>query len=615
MDRRAFLKASAFLTASALAPGVRADEDEAALQRDARESRPGRFVFDCGVASGDPRAFSVVFWTRVAPAAGGDEPVRVWLEVALDPRFRRRIWRERLAAHPEWDYTVRHKLAGLAPNRRYWYRFRAGGDVSAVGRTRTAPLPWDRHATQVKFGFLSCQDWSANHWQTIEHLAAEDIDFVVHLGDYIYEDVGLPVGPVEPAHPPLLLPDGAPTPNSPTTRHAVTLADYRYLYNTYRSDPRLQKLHAMHPVIAIWDDHEFTNDAWQEHQTYSNANLAEPERRRNANQAWFEYMPADVPFDAADPAFDNIRIYRDFEFGPLVHLVMTDERLYRSDHVIPEPLAAQQAGADPVNGDSQIGSRYFVDQQVLAQLEGLSIAQGVTPSILGATQTDWWKGRMSASRAKWRVWGNEVSLLRMGLDLRRLASPPFDRKFLINADQWDGYNAARKDLMGHLRANGIGNVVAVTGDIHAFFTGAVLDDYDAPQPVPVATDIVGAGASSTPLFFAFKAAVDADPAFAGLRQLVYATLPDGTIVNTFDTTLRTFNPWIAHADTNAVGYAVVTVTADEVVADLKKFVQAQPGGIVPQPPLAQVTRVTVASGNPVPTVATVCAGAAACASA
>lgn len=612
MDRRKFLKASAFLTASTLAPGVRAGDDDDEIEREARGRPAGRHVFDCGVASGDPRAFSVVFWTRVAPAGGGDEPVRVWLEIALDAQFRRRVWRQRLVAHPEWDYTVRHKLFGLAPNRHYWYRFRAGGDVSPIGRTKTAPLPWDHRADEVKFGFLSCQDWSANHWQTIERLADEDIDFVVHLGDYIYEDVGLPGVPVEPAHPPLMLPDGEPTPNSPATRHAVTLADYRYLYNTYRSDPRLQKLHAMHPVIAIWDDHEFTNDAWQEHQTYSNANLAQADRRRNANQAWFEYMPADVPFDAGDPGFQNIRIYRDFHFGPLVHLVMTDERLYRSDHVIPEPLAAQQTGADPVNGDSQIGSRYFVDQETLAQLEGLSIAQGVLPSILGETQTDWWKHRMSASRAQWRIWGNEVSLLRMGLDLRQLAPAPFNRKFLINADQWDGYNAARRDLMGHLRANGIGNVVAVTGDIHAFFTGTVFDDYDAPQPVPVATDIVGAGASSTPLFFAFKAAVDGDPNFAGLRQLVYVTLPDGTIVNTFDTTLKTFNPWIAHADTNAVGYAVVTVTADRVVADLKKFAQAQPGGSVPQPPLVSVTRVTVASGNPVPAVTVPCASPAAC---
>jgi alkaline phosphatase D len=103
---------------------------------------------------------------------------------------------------------------------------------------------------------------------------------------------------------------------------------------------------------------------------------------------------------------------------------------------------------------------------------------------------------MPASRATWRVWGNEVSVLRMGLDLRQLAPPPFNRKFLINAYQWDGYNAARRDLMGHLRANGIGNVEAVTGDIHAFFAGAALDVYDAPQPVPVATDIVGAGAAA-----------------------------------------------------------------------------------------------------------------------
>ncbi len=175
---------------------------------------------------------------------------------------------------------------------------------------------------------------------------------------------------------------------------------------------------------------------------------------------------------------------------------------------------------------------------------------------------------------------------------------------MINADQWDGYNAARKDLMSFLRAKQIGNVVAVTGDIHAFFAGTVYEDHDVPQAqlVPAAVDLVTAGASSTPLFYAFQAAVDSSPTFAQLRDLVYR-IEGGKLINTFDGTLQFFNPAsLRHVDTNAIGYAVVRVTAEKLVAEFKKFRQTLPGGVVPEPVLESVTRVTVASGSAVPQV-------------
>lgn len=593
MDRRAFLKSGIFLTMSAAAaPGVlRANDDD---DDDERRSPRGRHRFGAGVMSGDPRATSVVLWTRCEPIATV-RPVRLRLEVALDPGFRAVVAREVLWALPRWDYTVRHKLTGLRPYTTYWYRFRAGADESITGRTRTAPRAGRGEPGEVRFAYLSCQDWDANHWATIEALAEEDVDFVVHLGDYIYESIG-PRGAADPAHPPIVLPNGTARGNQ---RYATTLADYRHLYRTYRSDPRMQKLHARHPLIAIWDDHEFSNDAWQDHETYSNANVAQRSRRRAASQAWFENMPADVPFDADDPSFTNIRIWRDFEFGSLVHLVMTDERLYRSDHAVPEALVATQTGADPVDGDSQIGSRYIVDKAVFDQLDAASAAQGVNRSMLGSAQAEWWRTTMRRSRAAWRVWGNEVSLLRMQLDLRAVAPPGsgFDKLFLLNCDQWDGYPRERRALLGFLRDAGIRDVVAITGDIHAFFAGTVLDDFDAPQPAPVMVDLVTTGASSTTFFDAFRTGVDAiAPALAGL---VYRPNPaGGEVINVFDQTLRTFNPWLRHVETRAIGYTVVSVRPDALVARMKRFKPLESDGSVPTQPLASVTEATVTSGLP-----------------
>lgn len=592
MDRRHFLKAAGFLTVSSVTRDAWSNDTQTWFPPD----RDGRYEFLAGVASADPKPFSVILWTRCSPVAIDDRPVRLTLEIALDASFRRLLFRQRLLARPEYDYTVRHKILALFPYTTYYYRFIAGRDVSPVGRTKTAPLRGFREPAAVKFAYLSCQDWSANHWQTIEALADEDLDFVVHLGDYIYESIGPRTTPVDPAHPPLVLPVGTRLGND---LYASDIDDYRYLYRTYRSDPRMQRLHARHPMVAIWDDHEFSDDSWQEHETYTNANRAQVERRRAANQAWFEYMPADVAFAPDNPSFQNIRIYRDLHYGSLVHLIMTDERLYRSDHVVPEPLVAQQTGADPVNGNSSIGSRYVVDEAVFNALEAQQIAAGQTPTMLGDRQTEWWKYQMKHSRAIWKIWGNEVSLLRMQLDLRTLAPAPFNRLFLLNCDQWDGYNAQRKSLMSFLKEHEIRNVVGITGDIHAFFAGQVFDDYTGASPTPVMVDVTTAGASSTPFFQFIKQGVDANPAFAPLTPLVYVTdSATGGVINRFDTTLRRFNPWLAHVETNTIGYALVTATSEQLNIKLKKFALISPQGIVPEPVPISVTEVWIPSGSP-----------------
>lgn len=587
MDRRSFLRSSAYFTVAG-AGGLLAacgGSDDKAPQ--------GSFTFPLGVASGDPKEGSIVFWTRCAPRTG-NAAVDLRLEVALDADFAQIAGIIDLRALPDHDHTVRAKLTGLAPATRYYYRFRVGADISPVGQARTAPAAGSTPA-QLRFAWMTCQDWSVNHWAAMGMLAAEELDFIVHLGDYVYETVGASFqsGRAEPGHGAIRLPDGVTMAGG--ARYANTLADYRTLYRTYRGDARLQALHAKCPMIVIWDDHEFSDDCWQDHQTYSNANTQETSRRRNATQAWAEYMPVDwgdVSFDLNRAGYENIRIYRDFRFGTLMHLVMTDQRLYRDDHVVSEAAYAQMLQGDPVGGENSIGSRYFVPQPLLAQFEtGAKAALGRNPGLLGTTQTQWWKDTMKASSATWKVWGNEVTLNRMWLDMRALAPAPYNNLYIVNADGWDGFPSYRAELLGHLRSNNVKNVVAITGDLHAFQAGVIYDNNDPVTGRAVAVDFVSAGISSSSFYQYLRAGAGSTP----LAPLV--ATPQG-----FDQVLRMNNPAFAYADHDAQGYAVATVTAASFSVMFNKVMPLDASGAAPAAPLAKRTRITVATGSNTPRV-------------
>lgn len=671
MDRRQFLKWGSFVTVTVATTGLAGcggDDNPTTTPATPPAADPGNtFTFQQGVASGDPKPDSVMLWTRVN-GSNGAKAVNVQLQVSAQPDFGTLIVNSTLSALPDFDYTLRNKVTGLAAGTTYYYRFIVGSQTSPVGRTKTAPAA-GTPLSQLKFAFITCQDWSVNHWAGMEELVNEDLDFVVHMGDYIYETVGaaFQTGKVESRHAKLTLPNGTATSDG---TYATTIDDYRYLYKSYRSDPRLQALHARFPVIGIWDDHEFSDDCWQDHQTYTATDDAQPRtaRRRAANQAWFEFMPADVSFDQADTSFHNIQIYRSFTFGDLATLVMTDERLYRANHVIPE----QAAG-------SEIGSRYFVPKSTLAGAEALKMsaaAGALTPvSILGDTQRGWWQQQMRNATTTWKLWGNEVSLLRMqidgavavgslmapivigalpGLTLNQntvigaiamdltiakgngtYAAPAFANlsavltgagavgpqisavisgltaalppqmlidQFVLNADQWDGYNAERKAMMAYLKSQSIANVVALTGDIHAFFAGPVMDDYDASTPVPVMVDLVTAGLSSNSFQSYFKSVVDSDPAFAAAKALVYTTDGSGAMVNTFNSTLTAFNPWLKYVNTDAQGYAVVTLTASKLSCSFHKLKPIANGVAPALPATASVQVVEVAAGVPAVTL-------------
>jgi len=566
MDRRNFLRAGALITASSALGGLAGcmgggDNGAAVMPLPptfpgtdtpipATPAASGAYKFPQSVASGDPKPDGALLWARVLPASADDIAVspaagnfQVKLRISSANQSALLGSNTALAGSMDaeadvpvyalYDHTLRHRISGLKPATVYYYQFSAGDARSKVGRFKTAPAN-DADIDSLKFAYMTCQDWSVNHWAGMSALAQENLDFIVHLGDYIYEAVGADYqqGGVEPAHGALILPQGTPLPSG--GRYATVIDDYRYLYKRYRSDARLQALHERFAFVAIWDDHEFSDDCWQDRETYDNGsysattggdNTAQPSRRRAASQAWFEYMPAEISF-TLDPGYGigNIRIYRDLKFGKLMHLVMTDQRLYRADHMIPE------AALNPLTGQplGQIGARYMVPETSLYGVEAQKIAAGAAlpdpyslVSVLGTAQRQWWMDTMKNSTATWKIWGNETSLLKMSVDGAKIPSAPavFKTRFIVNADQWDGFNAERKLLMNHLVANKVSNVVAVTGDIHAFFAGVVWDDYNAANPKPAMVDLVTAGISSNS-FFSYLRGAAATPAFAPVQPLV-----------------------------------------------------------------------------------------------
>lgn len=452
MKRREFIRLGGFLTVSVAAMGMTGcdivgdSSDTSASPLDTNSyptpSRPmpaaatgAAWSFPQSVASGDPKESSIILWTRLLDdAAPADPTVAMTVSAAITLTVSStdnsallgtntalsdsNVASVTVPAYADYDGTVRHKLTGLAPDTVYFYQFTAGTVRSKVGRFKTAPAA--ATTRDVKFAVLNCQDWSYNHWAVLDQMkdddttpAAPTLDFVVHLGDYIYETNNGGVAAEEALHAAgIALPVGTSF-SGGVDAYASDKSDYRYLYKLYRSDARLQAIHERYPFVCVWDDHEFSDDCWGDVETYDNDNQAQLSRRRNANQAWFEYMPADVTFQETNPSFQNIQLYRDLQFGTVMHLIMTDERLYKQDHLIPENTV--------LNGNElgRINSRYLAPEATLKYVE--TVKDAAMPnlgliSILGPTQRAWWKDKMLNSTATWKIWGNEVSLLRMSLN-------------------------------------------------------------------------------------------------------------------------------------------------------------------------------------------------------
>src|SRR6188768_398160 len=347
--RRRFLELTLVSAGTLLGPLACGSSDESVRSLDPAQ------VFPQSLASGDPRPTSVILWTRVVDREHTDSDLQLTLELALDATFTQRVSLDgaasrKLRALAAFDHCVKTQVVGLTPGREYFYRFSYERDgaraTTRIGRTKTAP---DEDAdVSVRFAVVSCQDYAGKYFHSYRMLATLDLDVIVHLGDYVYETTADPSFQVADAERQVSFgkPEEALSLGSGSGAYqaAQSLDNYRDLYRLYRSDPDLQAVHERFPMIAIQDDHEFSDDCHGAVSTYEDGRVDETntKRRLAADQAWFEFMPVDLSepptqdWNGAQPFPDQLRYYRSFVFGQHVEFVLTDLRRYRPDHLVPE---------------------------------------------------------------------------------------------------------------------------------------------------------------------------------------------------------------------------------------------------------------------------------------
>jgi alkaline phosphatase D len=408
--------------------------------------RPADY-FTLGVGSGDPLPDGVVLWTRLAPdplAADGTAgmPARVvpvrW-EVAADERFRRVVRRGVEWATPELGHSVHAEVHGLRPGREYFYRFRVGSTLSPVGRTKTAPATWE--APAMAFAFVSCQNYPTGHFTPYRHMLQDDLDLVVHLGDYIYE--GAAAGSIGRAHLP--------------AAEIFSLADYRVRHAQYKTDPDLTAAHARFPWTVIWDDHEVENNYADEiSEDAAQAPEQFRQRRAAAYQAYYEHMPLRR---SAIPSGPDMRIYRRLRYGRTAEFNLLDGRQYRDDQVCGGGQAVPCADA------------YDPDR-----------------SMLGAAQEKWLVDGLTASRATWNVLAQQTVMAKADRD-----PGPGE---LLSMDNWNGYEPARQRLFDAVVDRRINNVVVVTGDAHCSMVADLKQRFDDPASRTVGSEFLGTSISS-----------------------------------------------------------------------------------------------------------------------
>ena len=536
------------VAAASVAPVIGCDDgDDPGTTPDMGPMGPGvNDVYPQGLASGDPRPDSVMLWTRVEPEAAADERVRY--EVATDEAFANVVAGGDLTAAAANDHSVRLKVTGLSPFTQYYYRFEARGVVSVVGQTKTAPAP---DADQpVRFAFASCQDYNGRYYHAWAALAAEPaVDFVVFLGDYIYETANDPRFQDGDGDRVIEIPDGLVIDADSNAKAALTLADYRAIYKQYKTDADLREAHRLFPFITIWDDHEFADDCWGDHATHFNGAEGEEQntdRRMAANQAWFEFTAADVTL--TDQPFPNdLRIYRNLRFGRHMELVLTDLRSYRDDHVIPEGPTDAEVGK--ITENSAVGSRNFLLKAGFDPKEAVA-----NPTLLGDAQKTWLLETITASDATWKVWGSEVQLSQMTVDLSSFETLPdaYRSAFYFSVDQWDGFRTERGQVLTALQ--NVEGLVSICGDIHAGFVAGLHVDFDNPGATPIAMEFTVPGITSEPVQAITQRTIDGNA--------VLASLGLGDIVPRFDELLKSASPHYEYLNSLQNGIAVVNLTAD-----------------------------------------------------
>ena len=500
-----------------------------------------------GVASGDPLKDKVILWTRLTP---NDVSLRlevIW-EIALDQKFSQLVNFGKVQTAQAQDFTVKVDANKLRSNQRYYYRFRYGNVISPIGQTKTLP----ETSNTVSFAVCSCSNYPAGYFHVYQEIAKQDVDVVIHLGDYIYE-----YGK-----------DGYATEDAAklgrelaldNNKEMITLDDYRKRYALYRKDVDLQTVHQRHPFIVIWDDHELANDTWKDgaenhtEETESNKNEGKfIERKIAALQAYFEWMPIRPVSDN-----DHLNIYRQFNFGTLVQLTMLDTRVLARDR--------QLDYADYMTAQGMNFQRFQEDLNHPMR------------TLMGSTQLQWLQAQLEQSTATWNVLGQQVLMSKMlipaelllplsqmdvvalnqkipelvTLKMRALQGDPSlteiekARLTLVapyNLDAWDGYAAEREMLYATLRKVDK-KVVVLAGDTHNAWASDLYNQSGAHVGLELATSSV-----SSP----------------GLEK--YLNIPLAQLQQ-FELAFRTLIDELNYCNLNQRGYLTVHFTAQQMQAN------------------------------------------------
>ncbi|HEX5106512.1 MAG TPA: alkaline phosphatase D family protein [Pirellulaceae bacterium] len=437
IGRRSFLWACGSLAAAAI-------WSSRALGAVIQNPKFADYPFQLGVASGDPSPSGFVIWTRLAPQPmeGGGlaaEEIEVAWQVAEDEQMTKVVRSGKAIASPDWAHAVHVEVEGLQPDRWYWYQFRAGGEVSPKGRSRTFPAA-GAQPEKLRLAFASCQHYESGYFTAYEHMAAEDIDVVAHLGDYIYEGAASK-GKVREHN----------------SREIETLDEYRNRHALYKTDPALQAAHAAFPWLLTWDDHEFDNNcAGAISEEAGILPAAFLERRARAYQAYYEHMPLRR---ACLPKGPDMQLFRQLDFGNLVNFFVLDTRQYRTDQPCGDGNKPQcDAALDP------------------------------QATLLGDAQEKWLTAGLASSAAKWNLLAQQVMMARVDRIPGEMVA--------YSMDQWPGYEMNRRRLLKFFHERRISNPVVIAGDIHSNWANDLIADFDHLDSQVVASEFVGTSISS-----------------------------------------------------------------------------------------------------------------------
>lgn len=577
LSRREFALAAAAMGASLAF-------SSSAAHASKRSWKERRDLYPQGVASGDPTFDSVILWTRNPPARR-KAASKLAVEVSQDPSFQNVVATAFVLPAAENDWTVRVLAAGLKPATVYWYRFIDGrGMGSRIGRTKTAPADDDDRA--VHFAFLSCQDQNtgANNayrrmlYDDRQKPSSEQLDFILHLGDFIYELVWYPED----------RPKGYysrrirevvryPTGRKIADYHIpVDLADYRAVYCGYLADPDLADARANWPFVCMWDNHEFSWRGFQGLTDDGKGVVGAQTRKVAATQAWFEYQPARVRklgdpdlnrFDApkvvdADvtrfddqglgqepnnlAAINGLKVFRQLRWGKNVDVLLTDNRSFRSNNVLNDDLSDAFAAPDFLG---------LVPSEAVEVLDaGKKYRDGHPPetipfgdkhvpnyckdkepqTMLGKEQKAWFLEQLRESKATWKIWGNSQGSLDARLDLKNLPKElgkwPGRDYAVFWVDDWSGYRYERGEILDFVKNNAITGLTSVCGDRHCFVAGRLSKALPPQDYEPVAIEFVGSSVSTPGAFEVYQLRVpDSDPLHALLIRRPPGKAPEPTV--------------------------------------------------------------------------------------